>query len=293
MALQTIIDKLQKHRDTKHPTLVIYLDLSKAYDTVSHEKLIHKLKYNFNFDHDTITFISTYFKNRIQTTHTEYATSSKQIITHGIPQGSTLSTTFFILYINDIQTTSTHSNIYTFADDTTLIIKAPDINILQKYAQHDLTSLITYLHANNLVPNETKTTYTIFYPRSYPTIKLTFNNTTLKQEATTKLLGVIIQNNLKFHQNTINVRKKLQPHIQTLQHINKFLPTQTMKQQYYSLIYPHIIYAITIWGHQHPSKQYLKPLHTIQKKNNPTHIQQTPKNTHTTTYAKTQHPKHL
>ena len=97
---------------------------------------------------------------------TQHAQSSFKTITHGIPQGSTLSTTFFLLYINDIIKTVPSSTIYTYADDTTLIVTAPTLEALQKFAQSELSSLINYFYSNNLVPNATKTVYSIFYPRT-------------------------------------------------------------------------------------------------------------------------------
>ena len=53
---------------------------------------------------------------------------------------------------------------YTYADDTTLIITASTVTDLEKLAQSELNNLISYFHRNNLVPNPTKTVYTIFYP---------------------------------------------------------------------------------------------------------------------------------
>ena len=82
---------------------------------------------------EPIKFFASYFRNRQQITHTQHAQSAIRTITHGIPQGSTLSTTFFLLYINDIIKTTTKSTGYTYADDTTLIITAPN--------QHDLQTL--------------------------------------------------------------------------------------------------------------------------------------------------------
>ena len=79
-------------------------------------------------------------------------------ITHGIPQGSTLSTTFFLLYINNIIQTVPKSTVYTYADDTTLIVTAETVADLEALAQSELNNLITYFHDNNLVPNPTKPT---------------------------------------------------------------------------------------------------------------------------------------
>ena len=66
----------------------------------------------------------------------------------------------FILYINDIIKTTPKSKVYTYADDTTLILTAPNVQDLQKLAQTELTNLINYFYINNLVPNPTKTNYT-------------------------------------------------------------------------------------------------------------------------------------
>ncbi len=62
----------------------------------------------------------------------------------------------------DIIKTVTKSSVYTYADDTTLIITATTINALEELAQSELTNLINYFHQNNLVPNPTKTNYSIF-----------------------------------------------------------------------------------------------------------------------------------
>ena len=150
LALQTIIDEIHKHKSKKRPTLAIYIDLSKAYDTISHEKLLHKLQHDFNFTAETVTFFKSYFRNRVQTTHTQHAQSEERIITDGIPQGSTLSTTFFLLYINDIIRTVPNSSVYTYADDTTLVVTSSDIPTLQALAQTELNNLINYFHSNHM-----------------------------------------------------------------------------------------------------------------------------------------------
>jgi len=269
LALQTVLNKLHKHKSNKHPTLAIYVDLSKAYDTISHSKLLHKLRHDFNFTPHTVDFFRSYLTNRTQQTHTQHAQSRTKIITHGIPQGSTLSTTFFLLYINDIIKTVTKSTVYTYADDTTLIITSKNITDLQQLAQTELTNLIQYFHSNNLVPNPTKTNYTIFHPPNqhlHPYIQLNIDDTILKQNRKAPLLGMIIQHDMKHQQTINNIIKKLQPTIQTFRYANKYLPTQTMKQLYYSLIYPHLIQNISIWGTHDNRKTYIQPLIRTQKK---------------------------
>ena len=266
LALQTIIDQLLRHIKQKHPTLAVYIDLSKAYDTVSHSKLLHKLRHDFNFTEQTVAFFASYFRNRQQSTHTQHAQSDTQMITHGIPQGSTLSTTFFLLYINDIIKTVPSSTVYTYADDTTLIITAQNHQALQTLAQSELTNLINYFHANNLVPNPTKTNYSIFFPRSPEPIQLMIQTTTLIQNTHAPLLGITVQDNLKHNQTIANIIKKLQPIIQSIRYANKLLPTHILRDTYFTHIFPHFISNISIWGTPDKKTAYIQPLIRTQKK---------------------------
>jgi len=268
LALQTIIDKIMKHKSGRTPTLAIYIDLSKAYDTISHEKLIHKLETEFNFTPPTLAYFKSYFQNRHQSLHTQNAKSKTQVITHGIPQGSTLSTTFFLLYINNIIHTVPDSKVYTYADDTTLIITADTMQDLEKIAQSELNNLIHYFHRNNLVPNPTKTNYTIFYPtpdKRTTNIHLQVNGKEIQEHKHTRLLGYMMQDTLKHEQTVTNIIRKLQPVIQKLRYANKLLPTKNMKEQYYAQAYPHLIRDITIWGTNKPTSTYLQPLIRTQK----------------------------
>ena len=143
-ALQAVINNLHKQKHKNIPTISLYIDLSKAYDTVSHEKLLQKLRNEFKFTEDAAKFFESYFMNRQQETHTTEAQSTKQTITHGILQGSALSTTLFLLSINNIITT-VESTVCTYApiiDDTTLIIAIDTMPEPQDKAQAELDKLI-------------------------------------------------------------------------------------------------------------------------------------------------------
>jgi hypothetical protein len=284
-ALQVVVNNLHKQKNKHIPTIALYIDLSKAYDTVSHEKLLKKLRHEFNFTTETTQFFKSYFTNRQQETHTTEAQSTKQTITHGIPQGSTLSTTLFLLYINNIITT-VESTVYTYADDTTLIIAIETMSELQDKAQKELDKLIQYFYDNNLVPNPTKTVYTIFNQphTTNPTTPttLTIQGKILQQVNTAKLLGIYLQNSLKYDETIKHIVKKLQRPIQLFQYAAKLLPPKHIKRQYYALIYPHLIYAITIWGTQNKTEGYILPLRRAHNKairamtGKPSHMHITP-----------------
>jgi hypothetical protein len=272
LALLKVLNDIHSSTDNspkRKPTIGFYIDLSKAYDTISHDKLIEKLEKEFNFTPDTVKFFRSYLQNRQQETHTQHAKSTPQTITHGIPQGSTLSTTLFLLYINNITKTVPNSTVYTYADDTTLLITADSIEDLQKHAQNELDNLIKYFHLNNLVPNPTKTVYTLFHPATTQQEDLTFkmsNNAALQHTDSAKLLGIYIQRDLKQHSTINNIVKKLQPVIQMLRYATTLLPTQYMIRLYYTFVYPHLIGAISVWGTSDSTAQYMQPLRTTHKK---------------------------
>ena len=156
---------------------------------------------------------------------------------------------------------------YTYADDTTLLITTDTIEQLEQLAQSELANLINYFHTNNLVPNPTKTNFTIFYPTTtHNTLQLHINRTMLAHNLHAKLLGIVIENTLKHYQTISNTVKKLQPITQALRYATKLLPQDNMIQLYYSHIYPHLIYSIAIWGSDDDTKTYLQPLTKMQKK---------------------------
>jgi hypothetical protein len=269
LALQTILNRIHKHKSNRQPLLAIYIDLSKAYDTISHDKLIRKLQHDFNFTEGTTEFFRSYLQRRTASLHTQHAQSATKTITHGIPQGSTLSTTLFLLYINDIIKTTPKSKVFTYADDTTLIITADNTNDLQKLAESELANLVKYFYTNNLIPNPTKTEYTIFYPQKLKSINLKVNKEDdkyLKHTKTAKLLGLLIQKNMKYNETITQIIKKLQPIMHSFKYAKKFLPTQIMRNLYYSLIHPHFMLNMTIWGTENDKKTYIQPLIRIQKR---------------------------
>jgi hypothetical protein len=278
LALQTIFDKISLNKKSGRPTLAIFLDLSKAYDTINHDILLHHLQHRFNFDENTTNLFRSYFTNRQQSTHTPAASSTTSTITDGIPQGSTLSTTLFLLYANDIANIANHalddSNDFPtssndtgiYADDSTFIISAATTTELHRAAQRILDTVVRYLHSIFLVPNASKTTYTTFSPTSFPDFDLRINGAQINHEPHTKLLGLYISNNLKWHRHIIHITQKLNYFVHILRNVNKILPTATLINLYYQLAYPHLIANIPLWGSSLPSATYLQPLHRLQKK---------------------------
>jgi hypothetical protein len=112
---------------------VVYLDFAKAFDTVSHEKLIFKL-IMYKFDRKVIEWIKAFLSNRCQQTKVESSYSPMGPVSSGIPQGSVLGPILFLIYINDITSIVKNSYVKLFADDSKLYIRVSstdDCQLLQ------------------------------------------------------------------------------------------------------------------------------------------------------------------
>ena len=111
-------DDISKSMNSGNQVDMAILDFSKAFNKVSHERLSQKLKY-YGIDGNTRTWINSFLTDRKQQVVVDNATSDIASVTSGVPQGTVLGPTLFLIYINDIADNIT-SNIRLFADDWVL-----------------------------------------------------------------------------------------------------------------------------------------------------------------------------
>ena len=97
----------------------VFLDLSKAFDTVDHTIMLRKLS-SFGVTSDTAKWFESYLNGRMQCTSCGPELSDLLPVTHGVPQGSILGPLLFLIYINDLPTVIKHSEVALYADDAVL-----------------------------------------------------------------------------------------------------------------------------------------------------------------------------
>ena len=114
-----LIDRIITDMDNDETPINIYLDLSKAFDTIDHSILTAKLKY-YGISGSNLRLLSSYLLNRKQYTQINNIKSNILPITTGVPQGSILGPLLFIIYISDFSQASNMFNFVMYADDTTL-----------------------------------------------------------------------------------------------------------------------------------------------------------------------------
>jgi len=127
--------------DSGHPFDAIYLDFSKAFDTVPHQRLLNKLK-AYGIVGDTYDCIRTFLTRRTHQVVVNSGLSSWLEVLSGIPQGSILGPILFILFINDLPDV-VRSKAHVFADDTKVYRKVlTDQDYIE--LQADLTTLVKW-----------------------------------------------------------------------------------------------------------------------------------------------------
>ena len=250
MALIEVIDSCYENLDKNYKGIGIHFDLQKAFDTVDHQILLHKL-YNYGVRGIMYNWIKDYLTNRKQFTAVNNVSSTLGDIVCGVPQGSVLGPLLFLIYINDISIAVPDEKLKLFADDTNLFIFGSDWSVVEKRANICLKKMEKWFIANKLSLNAEKTCYTAFSCRSKqptPLLDLYINNQKLVKVDSCKYLGVIIDDSLKWDLHIDNICKKLLKFTSIFYKMRSILPKTCLKNLYFAFIQPHILYGIEVYA---------------------------------------------
>ena len=247
----------------KHHTINILVDLQKAYDTINREILLKKLD-AYGVRGVPLDFIHSFLSDRTQRTKMNDTFSNYKIIPTGLPTGSVLSCTLFLLYINDMPQTFKNMYPIIYADDTTLSCHGTSMQTIARDCNEDLNSFYEWTKANRLSINTQKTHTFILSNRPYDQPQIYINNSPITSSTSAKFLGVTLDSNMKFNLHTKEIATKIASSAGVLYNLQNYLPTETLTTLYYTLVYPYINYCIMIWGGTCTS--HIKQLETLQKR---------------------------
>ncbi len=270
MAILELVDKISSSVEKNETTAGIFLDLSKAFDTIDHNILLHKLEY-YGFRGNVLSWFTDYLHNRQQYVYYNSCKSNYKNIICGVPQGSILGPLLFILYVNDIINTSTVLEFVLFADDTTITYSHVDILSKLNIINKELQEVNNWFKANKLSVNASKTNYMLLgtsrktscIPSDYDG-NIVLNNTILERVNKTKFLGVTIDENIIWKSHIDNISKNISTGIGVINKLKHFVPERVLYSLYCTLILPYINYGIVVWGST--SKIYSDKIFKLQKK---------------------------
>ena len=162
LAALELIDRITQDLDQGNTPITIFMDLSKAFDTLNHDILIYKLK-AYGLSETALKLMQSYLTNRKQYVEINNTQSTKNDITVGVPQGSILGPLLFIIYINDIIHSSTVFKFIIFADDTTLYTTLDTQENINDILNDELVQINNWLKVNKLSVNVAKTKAMLFH----------------------------------------------------------------------------------------------------------------------------------
>ena len=227
-------------------------DICKCFDCIPHEALVYKLsKYGIRGTENE--WFQSYLSGRSQSTKYNNITSNPLPVTTGIPQGSVLGPSLFLLFINDLTCVIKHSAINIYADDTLIYVADENIESAAHKMQIDIDAIAEWFK-NNMLTLSVEKTFTMYVGTrqrlqqisTYPELKI--NNQLLKIKNSAAYLGLIIDKHLTWNEHISLLCKKLRPKVGIFSRLRHILPLETMFTVYMAIIQSKLDYGLTIWG---------------------------------------------
>ncbi len=269
-AIFSLVNNIVTQLDAKKYSSGMFFDLSKAFDMVDHDLLLSKIE-AMGVRGVAWAWFSTFLKGRKQFVELpafdgsgclRHVRSSMASVTRGVPQGSVLGPVLFLLFINDLPSTS-DARVCLFADDTSLTLSSPTVAELEQNIFIEANKLIQWSDDNMLRINAAKTQLLNFRISSRSTqdtsrsISILLDQTIIHPTTSVKFLGLHLDNHLNFHQHVDYVMGRVSRGIFVLRTLSKTASSDVLLSAYYGLIYPFLAYALPIWGAENQRTLFL------------------------------------
>ena len=265
-ALYNVTNEITHNLNNNKKCIAVFIDLAKAFDTVSHKKLFDVLE-RYGVRGTVSVLLRNYLTNRRQIVRVNNTLSNEQIIETGVPQGTVMGPILFLLYINSLLKLDVGGSVVSYADDTTMIFSGEGWDEVREKIKRGFKILKNWMETYRLSLNLTKTNYVAFSLTSanrpaFSCIKLDdFNQ--INEVASTKYLGVIIDQFLKWQQHIDYVSNRIRKLIHKFYILRSFLNKKILIIVYKALVESLISYGILVWGGLYNNA--LNKLNIIQK----------------------------
>ena len=267
LALLEFSDNITRFLDEGKYAISIFIDLTKAFDTVDHEILLYKLN-RYGIRGHANNFFRSYLADRKQFTVVNNGCSKLHGIGCGVPQGSVLGPLLFTVYINDMYQAVGRDHIRLFADDTAIFLSDRNLLSLLNFAKSKFNEIYMWCMKNKLTINAEKTEFVVFHAKNKPMpAKLDILDTgtmSIKRVKSFKYLGVIIDEKLNWNDYVDYVCKSLVKYFGIFNQIKHTVTKRLSRQIYFAFIYSKIQYGIELYGSS--SQSNMSKLQILQNK---------------------------
>ena len=255
--------------DKKKVIAVLFLDLQKAFDTVSHDILLDKL-HHYGVRGDAHRLLRSYLSGRKQRTKFKNAISELAFVLWGVPQGSVLGPLLFLIFINDLPNV-TELFSWLFADDTALAMSSHNFQDLQIKLNYEVDKVHSWLLANRLsVHYADKTQFMLIHA---PNVKnkgsdkdftLYMGNHKIERTDNYKYLGLYFDDHMNWKLNISKLCSKLSSICGVLSKVRHYLDRKSLMLIYHSLFDSRLRYGILGWCTA--SEEYLSKVRVLQNR---------------------------
>ena len=248
LATTLLLDDIRREVDKGKLVGVMFMDLSKAFDTISHATLLEKLK-AYGINDGELYWFTTYLFNRTQQVVLDNVKSKIEHVNCGVPQGSILGPLLFLVFFNDFPEVLIRARTIQFADDTVIYFASDSFIVIQNLLNRDLLNVENYLRDNDLVINlkKGKTEYMLVGTskklKSVPSeFKLLFNFAEINRTYSYKYLGSIVDHKLSLTENFCSAYKKASSRLRLLSALKSQMDNSTATTIYNTMITPLITF---------------------------------------------------
>uniref|UniRef100_A0A1B6KMS7 Reverse transcriptase domain-containing protein n=1 Tax=Graphocephala atropunctata TaxID=36148 RepID=A0A1B6KMS7_9HEMI len=261
-AVVSFIESIIEAIDRGEKVIGIFMDLSKAFDSVNHSQLLLKLQ-ELGVKNNALSWFESYLYNRKQFVQINHITennyvvkfqSNLETINVGVPQGSILGPLLFLCYLNNIKKClnfEPYSGLCLYADDSNLKVSGKTVEEIELLTSTELACIEQYFRNHNLTLNSDKTKLVNFKTKQSNQIvdlNIEINDSVIERVDQIKFLGLLVDGNLSWDEHTKLVLNKINSGLYAIRKMLNVCSLESLKLIYYSHIQSHIAYGICVYG---------------------------------------------
>ena len=260
-----VLDAMDGHKVTG----MLFLDISKAFDSINHKILLGKLEH-IGLSSRSLRWFKSYLADRRQCVCINGEMSETRTIDLGVPQGSILGPLLFNVYINSLSTAVTKSELILYADDAVLVVAASTSRELTDALQHDFNEISNWYISNKLTVNVKKTKLMLSGSKtmlsSFSDFTFSAGEDQVNRVSSFNYLGVVLDEKWKWKMHVNSLLQKLGHRLSVFNRIYHMLDEKSLTAYFNGLVLPHLDYADVVWGDQPGLTTRMKQLQSFQNR---------------------------